>query len=261
MYFSVVFNQSLFKKFIFHQKNRFPAQSFIKSKIAERLLDKLSFIKLVPKNIFVEGFEDSYLNVIKEIYPKAKISVDLTEFTAFDAIISHCKIQQTSSVNEELSSWYSHLKPEGVVVFASFGSSTLQEVKNAWQLIDGMVHINQMLVMNDLGDFLVKQEFKNVVMDRETLILQYKDLRTLFQDIRELNEPLADSKMRETFTGKKRWQKFCERLAKKSLSVSYEIFYGYGYKDSHSLGLKGKIKSQETLISFDVLREAVKHKT
>lgn len=251
-----MFDQPLFQKKHEQYERRFVHDSFIKNEIAERLLDKLSFIKLNPQYVFAEGL-DSHLAAIKALYPNAKIHRTPNPEIAYDMIISQCKIQQTANINTQLRDWYKQLTPQGVLVFTSFGSSSLQEIKKAWQLIDGMVHINQMLDMHDIGDLLKKEQYQSVVMDAETLKLEYETIETLLTDIRALNEPLADTKMRKTLTGKARWQRFCQRLEKLGLSVSYEVFYGYGYKGDELIARKEN--SNESMISFDQLRDALKH--
>lgn len=252
-----MFDQSLFQKKHQQYERRFVNDSFIKNEITERLLDKLSFIKLNPQHIYVEGL-DLNITALKALYPNVTIHCTLNPEIAYDVIISQCKIQQVANINTQLRHWYKQLKPQGVLVFASFGSSSLQEIKKAWQLIDGMVHINQMLDMHDIGDVLKKEQYQDVVMDAETLKLEYETIETLVSDIRALNEPLADTKMRKTLTGKMRWQSFCQRLEKLGLSVSYEVFYGYGYKGNELIARKAT--DHESMISFDQLRDALKHK-
>ncbi|WP_440615563.1 hypothetical protein [Cysteiniphilum sp. 6C5] len=252
-----MFDQSLFQKKHQQYERRFVNDSFIKNEIAERLLDKLSFIKLNPNYVFIEGL-DLHLSEIKKLYPNATIHHTLNSEIAYDVIISQCKIQQAANINAQLRSWYKQLKSQGVLVFTSFGSSSLQEIKKAWQLIDGMAHINQMLDMHDVGDVLKKEQYQSVVMDAETLRLEYETIDTLFSDIRALNEPLADTKMRKTLTGKVRWQSFCQRLEKLGLSLSYEVFYGYGYKGNELIARKET--DHESMISFDQLKNALKHK-
>lgn len=252
-----MFDPSLFQKKRQQREMRFVSDSFIKNEIAERLFDKLSFIKLDPMYVFVEGMV-SHLDAIKGIYPNAVISQTLDSEVSYDVIISHCQIQQSANINRQLRRWHQQLKPQGVLVFTSFGSGSLQEIKQAWQLIDGIVHINQMLDMHDIGDVLKKEQYQSVVMDTETLKLQYETIETLLSDIRALNEPLADTKMRKTLTGKARWQSFCQRLVKLGLSVSYEAFYGYGYKGDKYIARTET--DHESMISFDQLKDALKHK-
>ncbi|MDA0911479.1 MAG: hypothetical protein O2809_08000, partial [Proteobacteria bacterium] len=67
-----MFDQSLFQKKHQQYEQRFVNDSFIKNEITERLLDKLSFIKLNPQYVFAEGL-DSHLAEIKRIYPNATI--------------------------------------------------------------------------------------------------------------------------------------------------------------------------------------------
>lgn len=252
-----MFDQYLFNVNLKKHELRFASKSFIKNEIAERLLDKLSFITSNPIHIYVEGMEE-YLDKIKVINSKAKISHTFDPKDSYDMIISHCKIQQRANINSQLKNWHKQLKPQGVLVFTSFGSDTLKQIKKAWQLIDGMVHINQMLDMHDIGDLLNKEQYQSVVMDTETLNLEYENMATLLDDIRTLNEPLADTNMRKTFTGKQRWQNFCNRLTKHGFLISYEVFYGYGYKGNEYIARKKD--DQQAIISFNQLRDALKYK-
>lgn len=254
-----MFDQPLFKQLLARHKQRYRAQSFIKNEITQRLLDKLSFIKVDPALIFLEGVDSTEQEKLRQLYPNARLTDRLVDDEECDLIISNCKIHQATSLAKTLRDWHKRLRPEGIVVFTSFGSGSLQELKKAWQLSDGMPHINQMLDMRDVGDLLVREQFKTPVMDAETLSLQYDDLETLWQDIRQLNEPLSDTKMRKTLTGKNRWKNFCNNLHTKGLVVSYEIFYGYGYKAKESMARK--LTPNEALISFEQLRSAIKNRT
>ena len=254
-----MFDHALFHQLLNKHQQRFNESSFIKTEISQRLLDKLSFIKLNPKQIYLEGFDQASLISIQNLFPQATLSDNLNKPSmSYDLILSNCTIQQTTNLLDTLTHWHNRLKPDGIIVFASFGSASLQELKKAWQLIDSMPHINQMLDMHDVGDLLLKAQYENPVMDAEMLNLHYDNLTTLFRDIRELNEPLTDTKMRKSLTGKKRWQQFCHRISQKELRISYEIFYGYAYKGRKTMARKNS--EHEALISFGQLQAALKNR-
>lgn len=225
-----MFDYLFFKRIITQHKLRFSNKSFIREEIFSRLLDKLSFIKLNSVHILVEGFDVDQIDAIKLLYPTAKISDNLSLYATYDVIISHLKIHQVSSINTLLKHWYNHLNFDGTVIFTSFGKNSLQEVRQAWQPVDNLPHINQMFDFHDVGDLLVKERYHNVVMDSEKLTLKYGNMDKLIDDIRALNEPLADTKMRKTFIGKRRWKSFCENLRRRAFSINYEVFYGYACK-------------------------------
>ena len=61
------------------------------------------------------------------------------------------------------------------------------------------------------------------------VICLFAKTATLFNDIRELNEQLADTKMNNNFTGKKAWQKVLQEL-EKNLKLEIEALYGYAVR-------------------------------
>ncbi len=253
---SIMFDYNLFNKRSIKNKQRFSQLSFIKLEIGKRLLDKLSFIKIIPKIIYVEGLSAEDLTNLKVWFTDAKIITELSQ--PVDLILSNCLLHLNESIVKCLKNWQNWLKPEGIILFTSFGSTTLQELKKAWQFIDSYPHINQMVDLHDLGDLLLKQYYQNPVVDAEILTLSYDNLTILFSDIRSLGEPLADTKMRRTFIGKTRWQQFIARLEKKGLNISYEIIYGYAYKSRKSLATK--TIDGEAMISFEQLQSSLRNR-
>lgn len=219
---------------------------FIKTEIAKRLIDKLLFIRCSPQTICLEGeFPQTAIKRLKQRYPDVVISDTLQ--TNSDMILSNGQLHLTDDLSRTLQRYGEHLKPDGILLFSTFGSTHLEEIKKCWQGIDPLPHINAMLDMHDLGDMLLKSPFYDAVMDSETLNLQYDHIDKLIADIRALNEPLSDTKMRRTLTGKHRWQRFVLAL-EKSLSLSCEIVYGYALKWQKNTSQK----LDETTIRIDI---------
>lgn len=230
---------------------------FVKAEIAKRLIDKLSFIKLKPKIIYIEGdFPDQQIISLKNAYPNAYISNNLTLQT--DLILSNCKLHLTDSIHSRLIQFHSALSQNGIFLFTTFGSTTLIEIKEIWRLIDIHPHINQMMNLYNLGDTLLKCNFKIPVVDAENLYFRYETIAALISDIRQLKEPLSDTKMRKTFTGKKLWAKFLQGMKKNDLTIHYEIIYGYAKNNSKCIATK---KDKNTaIISIDSLKKSVFNK-
>lgn len=220
---------------------------FIKTEIADRLLDKLSFIKLEPKVIYIEGdFSHQQISHLKKTYPTANIIKQL--MPKIDLILSNCQLHITNNIHRRLTQFHNALSANGVFLFTTFGSTTLVEAKKAWRFIDGCPHINQMLDMHDLGDILLQCQFQTPVIDAETLYFTYENIQTLLRDIRQLKEPLADTKMRKTLTGKRRWQQFVQLMKDNNYALSYEIVYGYANKNDKIMARK----TDETTAIIDV---------
>lgn len=253
-----MFDPTFFQKTIKQNRERFFSKSFIKNEFAKRVLDKLSFIKLNPKRIFIEGL-DSDTEMISRLYPKARISESLEKNVTYDLAISHFRIQQTPNIYDYLKDLYRQLSIKGVLVLTSFNIGNLKEIKESWQIIDNKGHVNQMLDMHDIGDLLKRVKYQNIVMDAETLCVKYSDMKVLLKDIRELNEPLSDTKMRKTLTGKNRWKNFCQLFSDSGLSVSYEVFYGYGSKEINIPNKKNNLK-HETMININHVKDLINNR-
>ncbi|WP_119343118.1 malonyl-ACP O-methyltransferase BioC [Facilibium subflavum] len=250
-----MFDYQLFKQLKAKKRVGDQHQGFIKGEIADRLLDKLSFIKISPQKIYLEGeFSQSQRQMLALAYPMAKLTDTLSSGT--DIILSNCQLHQTQSIDKKLTHYYAHLSKKGVLLLSTFGSTSLQEIKKAWRLIDSTPHINQMLDMHDLGDILLNHQFQTPVVDAEHLQLNYQTIQGMIEDIRQLHEPLADTKMRKTLTGKNRWQQFIKRLEKQGLSINYEIVYAYAQKPERLLAKKQD--EQTSLISFEMLKNTLR---
>ena len=252
-----MFDYSLFKQILsISEKKRQISDSFIKHEVAERLLDKLSFIKVEPKIIYLEGaFSKLQIEYLSQAFPNTIITFQLEQ--KVDLILSNCCLHTSENVSQVLHRWQSYLAKDGFVMFAILGGDSLIEIKRAWQLIDSFVHTNQMIDMQDLGDVLLKQVgLQNPVMDSETLKLKYENIDKIWQDIRALQEPLADNKMRRTITGKKRWQLFIKELLEQGLEITVEIIYGYAQKLDQTIAVSDV--DQKATLSLDGLKSELK---
>ena len=246
-----MFDYSLFNS-ILKKRNSNNYVGFVKAEIAKRLIDKLSFIKLKPKIIYIEGdFPEQQIISLKNAYPNAYISNNLTLQT--DLIVSNCNLHLTDSINRRLIQFHSALSKNGTFLFTTFGSTTLIEIKEIWRLLDIHSHINQMINLHDLGDILLKCNFKIPVVDAENLYFRYKTISALISDIRQLKEPLSDTKMRKTFTSKKLWAQFLKEMNKNDLTIHYEIIYGYAINNNRCISTK---KDKNTaIIGLDSLKK------
>ncbi|MFZ9034842.1 MAG: hypothetical protein ACO2ZM_01800 [Francisellaceae bacterium] len=251
-----MFDYHLFKKLSAMGKNC-QSNSFVLNEAASRLIDRLLFIRLKPQRVFLEGVFTQKQK--EEICRHFKIE-RLDERLSFDSdiIISNCQLHRHENIHQRLSDYHRYLRPGGMLLFSSFGSSTLAEFAKAWGRADGMAHINQMLDMHDLGDMLLKNQFSNAVVDGEIMRLQYDHIQRLVQDIRDIDEPLADTRMRKTLTGKGRWQTFCQRLEKTGMSIGYELVYGYGERPAQLRAKSGE--DGTATITLESLKSQLKHR-
>jgi malonyl-CoA O-methyltransferase len=76
------------------------------------------------------------------------------------------------------------LRPEGLFLFTTFGPDTLKELRAAFRQLDAAPHVNTFVDMHDIGDILVHSGFSDPVMDQETLTLTYADLPAMLHELK-----------------------------------------------------------------------------
>ena len=177
---------------------------FLSVEIARRMDEKLSIVRIEPKQIGHLGEVD--LTVLGQRYPNAKhvsmqsnhanhlfkkilnqllgrpvlSSVSRARFEAanFDLLWSNLELQQHSDPKELVQSWKQCLLPESLLMFSYLGPDTGKELKKYFNS-DDLVRPQGMWDMHDVGDSLLKAGFAEPVMDMEYITLEYESLELL----------------------------------------------------------------------------------
>ena len=126
------------------------------------------------------------------------------------------------------------LQPEGLLMFSTFGPDTLQELRIAFDGVDGYSHVNRFIDMHDIGDMLVAAGFADPVMEMERLTLTYDDVKAVMQDLRSIGAHNATAGRAPGMMGKARWARIeCnyETLRRDGkLPATFEVVYGHAWK-------------------------------
>jgi malonyl-CoA O-methyltransferase len=107
------------------------------------------------------------------------------------------------------------LRPEGLFMFTTFGPDTLKELRHAFRAVDDKPHVNTFVDMHDIGDMLVGAGFADPVMDCETITITYSELTTLMRELKGIGAHNVLPDRQQGLMGKTRWQQ---------LAHSYEQF-------------------------------------
>lgn len=107
------------------------------------------------------------------------------------------------------------LRPEGVLVFSTFGPDTLHELRSAFASVDAAPHVSRFIDMHDIGDGLLASGFRDPVMEREDFVLTYADLRSLMRELRAIGATNADAQRSRSLMGKTHLARVIE---------AYEVF-------------------------------------
>jgi len=159
-----------------------------------------------------------------ESLPLANQSVDL--------IWSNLAIQWCNDLDQVLQEIKRVLKPNGLLMFSTFGPDTLKELRAASPT--GATHVSRFIDMHDIGDALTRAGFSAPVLDVEQYTLTYDDVKSVMQDLKSIGAHNATSGRARGLSGKA----FLENLTQQyeqfrvsgKLPATFEVVYGHAWR-------------------------------
>lgn len=167
-----------------------------------------------------------YLCADMEALPLAAESVDL--------IWSNCALNWLDTPDRVFTECHRILTTEGLFMFCTLGPDTLQELREAFSMLDDHAHVHRFVDMHDVGDALIAHGFSAPVMDMEHITLTYDSVDQLLQDLKAMGAGNAMQGRIQGLMGKGRWQKMLARyntLRRDGvLPATFELIYGHAWK-------------------------------
>ncbi len=139
------------------------------------------------------------------------------------------------------------LKPDGLVLFTSFGPDTLKELRQAWAAVDAHTHVNRFIDMHDLGDAMVRAGLAEPVLDIERFTLTYPEAMDLMRELKAIGAHNVTAGRRHGLTGRAALKQMITayELQRRDglLPASYEVVYGQAWgNDQPARGLDGEVR-------------------
>lgn len=122
-----------------------------------------------------------------------------------DVVFSNLCLQWVEDLDAVLNGFRRVLKPEGLLLFSTFGPETLWELRDAFAQADAAPHVSPFVDTAGVGDALVNAGFFQPVVDRDEEITVYPDMPALMHELRALGATNALSGRRATLTGRGRF--------------------------------------------------------
>jgi malonyl-CoA O-methyltransferase len=260
----------------------------LQREIADRLLERLDYVRLEPRRILDLGCGTGYaVQPLHRRYRRAEVvaldfalpmlqqarrrgswlrrpqclcadaeSLPLADGSV-DLILSNATLQWCNDLNGTFRECLRVLRPGGLLMFTTFGPDTLKELRAAWSEIDGHSHVSPFPDMHDLGDALVRTRFADPVMDAERLTVTYPRLSDLMADLKSVGAHNATDRRPRGLTGPRRLaalEAAYEAYRRDGrLPASYEVVYG------HAWAPEQKPVADGVAIPLDAIREALGH--
>jgi malonyl-CoA O-methyltransferase len=177
--------------------------------------------------------------------PLATASVDL--------VFANASLQWSANPLDAFRDIARVLRPEGLLLFATFGPDTLRELREAWQAVDSSPRVNSFIDLHDYGDMLGAAGLADPVVDIERMTLTYPDVSQLLREIKLLGATNADVQRERGLLGRARFARVkaaYERFRQPDgrYPASYEVVHGHAWAP-----LQRRVDG-ETLVSVDVLK-------
>lgn len=243
----------------------YDAAALLQREIANRLLERLDYVRLEPRLVLDLGAGTGYaIAALQRRYRQARVialdfahgmllqarrrgswwrrplclcadaeHLPLADGTA-DLIVSNATFQWCNDLDTAFAECLRVLRPGGLLMFSTFGPDTLQELRRAWSRVDGHTHVSPFADMHDLGDTLLRARFADPVMDAERLTVTYETLHDLMADLKGIGARNATAARPRGLTGPRRLAAVqaayeCERQPDGRLPASFEVLYGIAW--------------------------------
>jgi malonyl-CoA O-methyltransferase len=226
----------------------YDAAAALQREIADRLLERLDYIRITPLRVLDLGSGTGYATTpLRQRYAGAHlVSLDLaasmltraraaTEPSWFKQLLSPARMDWLCADGEALPlaaasvdlvfsnlalQWCNPmrlfaeavrvLRPGGLLLFSTFGPDTLKELRAAFTAVDGKPHVNQFIDMHDLGDQMVRARLADPVMDMEHLTVTYTELSALLRELKDIGAHNVLPGREQGLMGKSRWARLGE---------------------------------------------------
>lgn len=139
------------------------------------MASRLDFMTLQPKTILVNGEVEKELML--ERYPNAQVDIIFLKDHSVDLIFSNLALPGSLDFQAQFKKWFQLLKPNGLLLFSTFGPDTLKELSH---------HGLSLMDMHHVGDELIHANFVDPVLDVENITVTYSELAKLNQELFEM---------------------------------------------------------------------------
>lgn len=143
--------------------------------------------------------------------PVRRVCADVTALPladqCADVLFSSLCLQWVEDLPAVLAEFRRVLRPEGLLLFSTFGPGTLAELREAYESVGEVPPLSPFAAIQQVGDALLAAGFKDPVIDRDSYTLTYTDLRSLMRELRAIGASDARHDRPRGLGGRRRLQR------------------------------------------------------
>jgi malonyl-CoA O-methyltransferase len=148
---------------------------------------------------------------------------------SIDLMFSSLAVQWCPDFSAVLSEAARVLKPGGVFAFASLCVGTLSELRDSWQAVDGMVHVNRFREFEDYQRLCAASGLRQLELEVLPHVLHYPDVRSLTHELKALGAHNINPGRPGGLTGRARIHALVNAYEKyrqeNGLPATYQVVY------------------------------------
>lgn len=267
----------------------YDAAAELQREVADRLLERLDWIKVQPAAVLELGCGTGYCTrALERQYRRARVwALDIAEAMlrhtrrragwfsktrylcadverlpladrSVDMLFSSLTLQWSDNLDATFAEIQRVLRPGGMVMFTTFGPDTLTELRAAWSQVDGHSHVNRFLDMHDVGDAMLRAGLSDPVMDVDRITVHYAEVRGLMRELKAIGAHNVTAGRPQGLTGRRRFELVEEAYesmrVERGLPASYEVVYGHAWAGEGGGASCSTSSGGETAISLQQLR-------
>jgi malonyl-CoA O-methyltransferase len=251
--------------------NTYDASAVLQAEVRKRMLERLNLVKITPERILDAGCGTGHASrALGKRFPQSHvlaldIALGMLHQTAqqrglmqrllnldrqsgicgdierlpladrsIDLLWSNLAIQWCNDLDRAFGEMYRVMRPEGLLMFSTFGPDTLKELRQASAVDPDHVHVSRFIDMHDIGDALVRAGFSAPVLDVEHFTLTYDDVIAVMRDLKAIGAHNATAGRPRGLLGKGFLDRLTERYEKfrqeGKLPATFEVVYGHAWK-------------------------------
>lgn len=181
-----------------------------------------------------------------------------------DLMIANLALQWVDDLPAVLNGVRRILKPDGMLLFSTFGPDTLMELRQAWATVDDQPRVSSFVDQHIIGDLLLSTGFRDPVMDCDRITATYSDVDILMRDLKVIGAHNAQTGRPRGLTGKHKLNAMRKAYAtfrdpnNGQLPATWEVVYATAWGPQDGQPMRNPEGGETASFSIESLRQGLK---